>query len=134
MKVNQISVFAENKSGSLADISALLGENNIDIRAMSLADKTDFGIVRMIVSDTDKALKIFKDNGFAVKCSEVTALSIANTPGGLAEVLAVLKSEDIVVEYLYAFVGKNDKRAKVVMKLSDPDTAEQLFSAKLYND
>lgn len=127
MKVKQISVFVENKSGNLSDVTTLLGENGIDISAMSLADTTDFGIVRMIVSDTKKAVEILKEQGFAVKCTDVTALAVDDTPGGLAKVLEILKKEGIGIEYLYAFVGKRDKCAMVVMKISEPEKAEILF-------
>lgn len=127
MKVKQISVFVENAAGNLSDVTAILGESNIDISAMALADTTDFGIVRMIVSDTQKAVDILKDNGFAVKCTEVTALALDDNPGGLAKVLKVLKDADISVEYLYAFVGKKEHCAMVVMKVSDSDKAEKLF-------
>lgn len=127
MKVKQISVFVENAAGNLSDVTNILGENNIDISAMALADTTDFGIVRMIVSDTEKAENILKENGFAVKCTEVTALALDDTPGGLAKVLEILKKADISVEYLYAFVGKKEHYAMVVMKVSEPDKAENLF-------
>ena len=127
MKVKQISAFVENAAGNLSDVITLLGKNNIDISAMSLADTTDFGIVRMIVSDTQKAVNILKEQGFAVKCTEVTALALDDTPGGLAKVLEILKNENIGIEYLYAFVGKKDRRAMVVMRVSEPDKAETLF-------
>ena len=101
---------------------------------MSLADTTDFGIVRMIVSDTQKAVDILKEQGFAVKCTEVTALALDDTPGGLAKVLEILKSENIGIEYLYAFVGKKDHRAMVVMRVSEPEKAETLFGDEFSAD
>ena len=127
MIVKQISVFVENKSGNLSDILTVLGDNGIDISAMSLADTTDFGILRMIVSDTDKAVAILKDQGLAVKCTDVTALHMEHTPGGLSKILSILKKEDIDVEYLYAFVEKNENDARVIMKVSDSEKVEQLF-------
>ena len=134
MKVKQISAFVENAAGNLADVITLLGKNDINISAMSLADTTDFGIVRMIVSDTQKAVDILKEQGLAVKCTEVTALALDDTPGGLAKVLEILKSENIGIEYLYAFVGKKDHRAMVVMRVSEPEKAETLFGNEFSAD
>lgn len=134
MKVKQISAFVENAAGNLADVITLLGKNDINISAMSLADTTDFGIVRMIVSDTQKAVDILKEQGLAVKCTEVTALALDDTPGGLAKVLEILKSENIGIEYLYAFVGKKDHRAMVVMRVSEPEKAETLFGDEFSAD
>ena len=127
MIVKQISVFVENKSGNLSDILTVLGDNGIDISAMSLADTTDFGILRMIVSDTEKAVEILKAQRLAVKCTDVTALYMEHTPGGLSKILSVLKKEDIDVEYLYAFVEKSGTDARVVMKVSSPEKVEELF-------
>ena len=125
MKEKQISVFAENKPGRLSNIIELLGDSDIDIRALSLADTTDFGIVRMIVSDTEKALVTLRENGFAVKCTEIIALNMDDTPGGLSKILKELKKNDISIEYLYAFVENSG--AKVVMRVDAPEKAEKLF-------
>ena len=125
MKEKQISVFAENKPGKLLSIVELLGDEEIDIRAMSLADTADFGIARMIVSDTDAALALLRENGYAVKCTEVTALNMDDTPGGLSKILKILADNEISVEYLYAFAEKNGE--KVVMRTDNPDKADTLF-------
>ncbi len=125
MKEKQISVFAENKPGRLSNIVELLGDANIDIRALSLADTADFGIARMIVSDTDAAVALLKENGFAVKCTEVTALNMDDTPGGLSKILKVITKNDISIEYLYAFVEGDG--AKVVMRADKPEKLEELF-------
>lgn len=127
MKVKQISVFVENSAGNLSDMVSLLSEKNIDISAMSLADTTDFGIVRMIVSDTDEAVKILKSQGLAVKCTTVTELGMEDAPGGLSKILTVLKKENIDIDYLYAFVGKDEEAAHTIMKVSDPDRVEEIF-------
>lgn len=127
MKEKQISVFAENKPGILSNIVELLGDADIDIRALSLADTTDFGIARMIVSDTQKALDILKENGFAVKCTEVVSLDMDDTPGGLSKILKTLKANDISVEYLYAFVDESGSGARVVMRVDNPELIEKLF-------
>lgn len=126
MTVKQISVFVENKTGNFSDVISLLGENSIDISALSLADTSDFGIARMIVSDTDKAVSLLKEHGYAVKCTDVTELIMEHVPGGLSKILKELKKEEISIEYLYAFADtKGD--AKVVMRTSDPAKVEKLF-------
>jgi len=127
MTVKQISVFVENKTGNFSDVVSLLGENSIDISALSLADTSDFGIARMIVSDTDKAVSLLKEQGYAVKCTDVTELIMDHVPGGLSKILKELKKEEISIEYLYAFADTKDN-AKVVMRTSDPVKVEKLFN------
>ena len=117
MLVKQISIFLENKSGRLADVSNVLAENNIDIRAMSIADTTDFGILRLIVNDPEKALKALESEGFAVCTTEVIAVGIPDTPGGLAYVLNFFKEKNIDIEYIYAFITKYHDRATVILKI-----------------
>ncbi|MBW2506652.1 MAG: ACT domain-containing protein, partial [Deltaproteobacteria bacterium] len=107
MKVDQIAVFLENKSGRLAAITRALSDSNINIRALSVADTADFGILRLIVDDTDKATEVLKDEGFTVGRAVVIAVEVADRPGGLAKVLAVLNEAGINVEYMYAFVEKS---------------------------
>jgi hypothetical protein len=94
MKVDQIAVFLENKSGRLAAITKALSDNNINIRALSVADTADFGILRLIVDDTDKATRVLKEGGFTVGKTDVIAVEVADRPGGLARVLAVLHEAD----------------------------------------
>lgn len=125
MKEKQISVFAENKPGKLLSIVELLGDEDIDIRALSLADTADFGIARMIVSDTDAALALLRENGYAVKCTKVTSLNMDDTPGGLSKILKILAQNEISVEYLYAFAEESG--AKVVMRTDNPEKTESLF-------
>lgn len=127
MTVKQISVFVENKTGNFSDVVSLLGENAIDIRALSLADTSDFGIARMLVSDTDKAVEILKEQGYAVKCTDVSELLMDHVPGGLSKILKELKKQEVGIEYLYAFADKEDGTAKVVMRTSEPDKVEELF-------
>lgn len=125
MKEKQISVFAENKPGRLLSIVELLSNSDIDIRALSLADTADFGIARMIVSDTEKALSTLRENGYAVKCTEVLSVNMDDTPGGLSKILKVLEKNSISVEYLYAFAENSG--AKVVMRVDNPEKAANLF-------
>ena len=95
MRVMQISIFLENKSGRLSEVTKVLGDNGINIRALSLADTTDFGILRLIVNDTDKASNVLKENGFTVGKTEVIAVEVDDRPGGLARILKILNQENI---------------------------------------
>jgi hypothetical protein len=123
MKAKQISVFLENKSGRLAKVTKVLGENGINIRALSIADTTDFGILRLIVNDPDKAWKVLKDNEFTVSETEIIAVQVPDKPGGLAEILETLEKGKINIEYMYAFVGKTGENAVVVFRVEDIDRA-----------
>ncbi|MGE5581981.1 MAG: ACT domain-containing protein [Bacillota bacterium] len=123
MKVNQISVFLENKSGRLAEVTKTLGNNGINIRALAIADTTDFGILRLIVSDPEKACRILKEEGFTVSETEILAVQVPDKPGGLAGILGVLNNSKINIEYMYAFVGKSGADAVVVFRVEDIDRA-----------
>ena len=131
MKVNQLSVFLENKSGRLARVTKVLGENSINIRALSIADTTDFGILRLIVDKPAEAHRILKDEGFVVTETEVIAVCIPDKPGGLGGVLAVLEEFFINIEYLYAFVGNtNTGNALVIFRVEDCDKAVKVLMDK----
>ena len=119
MFIKQLSIFVENKKGGLAEILAELGSNDIDICALSLADTTDFGILRMIVDDAEKAEQILTDHGIVVKINQVLGLAVNDTPGGLAGALTALNAGDVAIEYMYAFVGESDSHAKVVLRTDD---------------
>ncbi|HYH04228.1 MAG TPA: ACT domain-containing protein [Bacillota bacterium] len=127
MKVKQISVFLENKSGRLATTTKVLGENGINIRALSIADTTDFGILRLIVSDPEKAIRVLKENDFTVSETEIIAVNVSDEPGGLAKVLGLLDQVGVNIEYMYAFVGKSAGDAVVVFRLEDIDRAIELL-------
>ena len=128
MSVKQISVFLENKGGRLADVTKVLGEQNIDMSALSIADTANFGILRMIVNDPDRAESILKDNGYAVRLSEVLAIAVDDEPGALSKALEVLEKEGIEIEYIYAFIGKSENCALVVLKVNDMDKAAALLA------
>lgn len=130
MKIKQISVFLENKSGRLSEVTRILGDRGLNIRALSLADTTNFGILRLIINEPDEALKVLKDQGFTVSETEVLAVEIPDVPGGLAAVLEILVGEAINIEYTYAFVGKNHGNALVVFKVEDIDRAIRSLRAK----
>lgn len=125
--IKQISVFVENKSGRLSDILNVIGKNGIDISALSIADTTDFGIVRMIVNDPDKAAEILKSNNLVVKVTDVIALAVADKSGGLAGEIEKLKNAGISIEYMYAFIGKSDKGALVIVRVENPEKALEVL-------
>lgn len=123
MKVKQISIFLENKSGRLSKVTGVLADNKINIRALSIADTTDFGILRLIVDDPEKASKVLKQNEFTVSDTDIIALRMLDAPGGLAGVLSILEGLNINIEYMYAFVGRKESDAVVVFRVEDIDNA-----------
>lgn len=130
MKVKQISIFLENKAGRLAEVTRILGEGQVNIRALSLADTTDFGILRLIVNDNTRALKILKDNGFTVGETEVIAVEVPDRPGGLAGILAILADGGMNVEYMYAFVERSGENAIIIFRFDDIDAAISLLQLR----
>ena len=126
----QISVFLENKSGRLAHVTRVLGDAGINIRALSIADTSDFGILRLIVNDPVKAYKILKEAGFTVSETEVIAVRMPDAPGGLAAVLDQMSEENLNIEYLYAFLGMTGDDALVIFKVEDIKKAKVAFNNK----
>ena len=123
MRVEQIAVFLENKSGRLAEITGVLADNNINIRALSVADTADFGILRLIVDKVDEAKKVLKENGFTVGKTNVIAVEVPDRTGGLATVLKTAEAEGLNVEYMYAFVNKSGENAVLIFRFDDMDKA-----------
>lgn len=123
MKVEQISIFLENKSGRLAEVAGVLAGAGINVRALSLADTTDFGILRLIVNDTEKAKQVLRANGFTVGKTEVIAVEVPDRPGGLAHILSVMKNEGINVEYMYAFVQRSGGNAIIIFRFDELEKA-----------
>ncbi|HHX40781.1 MAG TPA: ACT domain-containing protein [Armatimonadetes bacterium] len=123
MKVNQISVFLENKSGRLADVTRVLAEHRINIRALSIADTIDYGLLRLIVNDPEQAAKVLTDEGFTVAQTEVLAIEVPDRPGGLAGIIDILASEGLNIEYMYAFVGRSGEHAIVIFRIEPVDKA-----------
>jgi len=120
----QITIFIENKPGRLEEVIGCLADKNINIHALSIADTTDFGILRMIVSDPTEAMRVLKEKNFMVRTTDVVAVAMGHTPGSLHKVLQVLKSLDISIEYMYAFTSRHkDHDAIVILSLSDQDEA-----------
>ncbi len=130
MKLRQISVFVENRIGRVAELTHLLGENNINIRAVSLADTHDFGIVRLIVNHVDSALEILREHKFTVHDTEVVAISIPDEPDGLAKVLFMLSEEELDVGYLYGFVEQTGKNAILIFRFEEVDRAIEIINSK----
>lgn len=123
MLVEQIAVFLENKSGRLAEITAVLAENNINIRALSVADTADFGILRLIVDKVEEAKTVLKQNGFTVGKTTVIAVEVEDKTGGLAKVLKCIHKADINVEYMYAFVNKTGENAVLIFRFEKMEEA-----------
>jgi hypothetical protein len=130
MKIQQLSIFAENKPGHLAGPCRLLAEQGVDIRALSVADSQRFGILRLIVSDAAKATQILEAAGHVVKATEVLAVEVADKPGGLAQVLTALESTPVNIEYMYAFPFGHLGKAVLIFRFADPDAAIQVLQAK----
>ena len=125
MFVKQLSIFVENKQGRLADILDALSKNGVDICALSLADTTDFGVLRIIASQPELAQRVLRDEGVISKTSEVLAVEMNDTPGALSAILRVLDTGNHSVEYMYAFVGQKDNKAIVVIKTENLEDAEK---------
>ena len=128
MKVEQIAVFLENKSGRLAEISHVLSTNGINIRAMSLADTADFGILRLVVNDTEQAKAVLKENEFTVGTTEVLAIEVPDEPGGLDNVLQTIKEAGLNVEYMYAFAKTGGKSALLIFRFEELGSAVEAFT------
>lgn len=123
MQVEQISIFIENKSGRLAEITRILGESGINIRALSLADTSDFGILRLIVNNVEKAKTVLKEKGFTVSKTEVVAVEVPDQPGGLAAILQSLDKDSINVEYMYAYVERCGGNAVIIFRFDETEKA-----------
>ncbi len=119
MEVAQVSVFLENRSGGLAEVVDVLARSGVDIKALTLADMSDFGILRLIVDDPDHARKLLKDAGFTADKTRVVAVEVPDRPGGLAETLHVLRRQAINVEYMYSAARRNGECAIVILRVDE---------------
>ncbi len=126
MIIKQLSVFLENKTGRLNEVTQLLGNAGINMSAFSVADTSEFGILRVIVSDPEKALTILKEAEFSVRLTDVICLNSPNEPGALARALDILSGENVFIEYLYAY-SMNDKSANIVLKLDNIEKCIEVF-------
>ncbi len=127
MSIKQISIFVENKSGRLAEITAVIAAAGIDIRALSIADTTDFGILRLIVNKPDEAEAALKAAGLTVSLTNVIAVGIPDQPGGFAVAMKALANAAIDVEYMYAFISRDEGRACVILRVENNDAAIEVL-------
>lgn len=127
MIIKQISIFVENKPGRLAEITEIIAKNDINIRALSVADTTHFGILRIIVDDPEMVQRVLKEAGLTVSITSVITAAINDRPGGLAEVLKLFAAHEIQIEYMYAFIAKSENEAYVVMRIENEDEAVKLL-------
>ena len=127
MLIKQLSIFVENKPGRLVTVIDELANNHIDISALSIADTAEYGIVRMIVSNPDLAVAVLMEIGVFVKITDVIAVTIDDTPGGLAKSLQAITHEGVEIEYMYAFVGNMEGKAVMILKVSHPEKAVELL-------
>jgi hypothetical protein len=131
LPVKQISVFLENKCGRLAEVTRAIGSRGINIRAFSVADTTDFGVLRLIVSQPEEAYHVLKEAGYTVSMTDVIAIEIPDRPAGLADVLELLMSSGVNIEYLYAFVASASQDALAVFRVDNfTDVAVKLLREK----
>lgn len=125
-----MSVFVENTTGRLADLTKILADNGIDIKASTIADTVDFGILRCIVPDPEKATEILKEAGFTASITEVVAVSLEDKPGGLHKVLKILSEAQIGVDYIYSTIKSQEDEAVIMIKVEDPAKAVEVLTTK----
>ena len=128
MAIKQLTVFIQNKKGTVVSVADILSKNDINLRALSIAETKDFGILRLIVNDEKKAEKVLTENGFLVKMIDVVGVKIGDAPGKLSAALDVLDKANINVEYLYAFMARTEKHAYVVLRVEDNAEAENVLT------
>lgn len=119
MSITQISIFLENRAGQLSEITKILSENSIDLKALNIAETADYGILRIISDDSDKAAKLLRDNGFIVTETPVAAAAVPNKAGGLNDILNIISKEEIDIEYMYSVFGQKDGLAYMIFKVKD---------------
>ena len=129
MAIKQLTVFVQNKKGTVASVTDILSKNGINLRALSIAETQDFGILRMIVNDEATAERVLSENGYLIKVIDVVGVKISDEPGKLSEALSVLDRSDINVEYLYAFMARTEKHAYVVLRVEDNAEAEAALTS-----
>ncbi len=128
MAIKQLTVFLQNKKGSIVSATEILSKNNINLRALSIAETEEFGILRLIVNDTQAAEKLLHEEGYLTKTVDVVGVKIGDEPGKLTAALDVLDKADINVEYLYAFMARTEKHAYVVLRVEDNAAAEKALT------
>ena len=124
MAIKQLTVFVENRQGTMVSITETLSKHNINLRALSIAETEDFGILRLIVNDEETAEKVLREEGYLIKITDIVGVKIGDAPGKLSAALKVLDDNKINIEYLYAFMARTEKHAYVVIRVEDNDAAE----------
>jgi len=127
MKITQISIFLENKRGRLFQVCSLLGQNNINIRALTIAESEGFGVLRVVVDKPQEAMKLLKSNDIVASLTDIVAVEVDDQPGGLANILRIFSENDINVEYMYGFVEKFSDKALMVFRVENPDRGTALL-------
>ncbi len=127
MAVKQLSIYVENKVGALAQITSAMAQAGIDLRAISLADTKDYGILRVLCDDPDRAFLTLKEQGLTVSAREVLAFAVPDEPGGMSTIVTELSDGGINIEYVYAATNRDEKNAFVIMRVSDNDKAEAIL-------
>lgn len=127
MAIRQLTVFVENKQGTIVSVTDILAKNNVNIRALSIAETEDFGILRLIVNDEATAVKTLEEAGFLIKITEVVGVKIGDAPGKLTAALKVLDDANVNVEYLYAFMARTERHAYVVLRVEENAEAENIL-------
>ena len=130
MAIKQLSVFVENKEGKLREITDILAKAGIDIRALSIADTSEFGILRLIVRDPHKAKALLEKNGFVATINDVVGVEINDRPGGLAEIVRLFAERGINMEYMYAFLTRTENKAYLVVRVDDASEVETLLESE----
>jgi len=128
MILEQVSVFVENKPGAMSDITTSLSDAGIDLKAFTVADKSEFGVLRFLSDDPQKAIALLRQNGWVASITPVVSVKMADKPGSLANVLKMFADAGVQVEYLYAFVAQEEERAYVVLRVEDPAGAVKLLA------
>lgn len=127
MKIKQLSVFLENRAGRLFELCDLLGKNRVNIKAITIAESPEFGIVRLVVDKSEEAIKLLKANSFTANITDIVAVEINDAPGGLAYILKVLNDAKVNIEYMYGFVERSKDKALMVFRFENPDSAIEVL-------
>jgi hypothetical protein len=130
MKITQISVFLENRKGRLAEVTSMLGKGGVNIRALTIAETDEFGVLRMVVDSPDKALELLRSNRFVATVTDIVAVEVEDKPGGLAAILTAITENELNIEYMYGFVEKKTDQALMVFRFDQPDKALQVLKQK----
>ena len=128
--IEQLSVFIQNEPGKLAAITRVLAQGGIDLRALSIADTNDFGVLRVLVSDVQKAKEILSKNNFVYSVTNVAVVAVEDAPGGLSSLLETLSESGVNIEYMYSLIGRTGKQAYMVFRISDEEKLMRVFSQK----